>query len=168
MKWKKRQLEINRLRAKHGRDRSLVRSFPNLKVEQRTSPTSDRFYPITDTKRPASRSDIGAGLCCQPLAQERIPSAAEVRKPVVWEEAMKQLPTGKVKSGSDKLLELTDGTIQVGRNYKLPIVNDGATKNKIGKVDYIAMIWDGTDNLKFMVRLEDITGQGWQFEYDTL
>jgi hypothetical protein len=87
---------------------------------------------------------------------------------VVWEEAMKQLPTGKVKSGSDKLLNLTDGTIQVGRNYKLPIVNDGATKNKIGKVDYIAMIWDGTDNLKFMVRLEDITGQGWQFEYETL
>jgi hypothetical protein len=45
MKWKKRQLEINQLRAKHGRDRSLVRSFPDLSVEQRTSPTSDRFYP---------------------------------------------------------------------------------------------------------------------------
>jgi hypothetical protein len=45
MKWKKRLLEIQRLKAKHGLDRSLVRQFPNLKVEQRTSPTSDRFGP---------------------------------------------------------------------------------------------------------------------------
>jgi hypothetical protein len=87
---------------------------------------------------------------------------------MVWEEAMKQLPTGKVIHGTDKLLVLTDGRIQEGRRYKLPIVNDGLTKDKIGRVDYIAMMWDGTDNLKFMVRLEDPTGQGWQFEYDTL
>jgi hypothetical protein len=45
MKWKKRLLEIQRLKAKHGLDRSLVRQFPSLKVEQRTSPTSDRFGP---------------------------------------------------------------------------------------------------------------------------
>jgi hypothetical protein len=87
---------------------------------------------------------------------------------MVWEKAMKLLPTGKVIQGSGKLLQLTDGTIQEGRRYKLPIVNDGATKDKIGRVDYIAMIWDGTDKLKFMVRLEDPSGQGWQFEYDTL
>jgi hypothetical protein len=45
MKWKKRLLEIERLKAKHGLDRSLVRQFPDLTIEQRTSPTSDRFYP---------------------------------------------------------------------------------------------------------------------------
>lgn len=45
MKWKKRLEELVRLRAKHGRDRHLARSFPNLKVEQRTSPTSDRLSP---------------------------------------------------------------------------------------------------------------------------
>jgi hypothetical protein len=45
MKWKKRVEELNRLRAKHGKDRSLVHSFPDLSVEQRTSPTSNRFGP---------------------------------------------------------------------------------------------------------------------------
>jgi hypothetical protein len=45
MKWRKRKIEIDGLRAKHGRDRSLARSFPNLKVEQNTAPTSDRFGP---------------------------------------------------------------------------------------------------------------------------
>jgi hypothetical protein len=45
MKWKKRLEELIRLRAKHGRDRHLARSFPNLKVEQRTAPTSDRMGP---------------------------------------------------------------------------------------------------------------------------
>jgi hypothetical protein len=45
MKWKKRQAEINRLRAKHGKDRSLVRKFPDLSVEQHTSPTSNRMGP---------------------------------------------------------------------------------------------------------------------------
>jgi hypothetical protein len=43
MKWKNRLAEINRLRAKHGKDRSLVRSFPDLSVENRTAPTSDRL-----------------------------------------------------------------------------------------------------------------------------
>jgi hypothetical protein len=73
---------------------------------------------------------------------------------------VKQLPTGKVIQGDHKLLELTDGTIQEGRNYKF--------QDKIGKVEYIAMIWDGTDNLRFMVRLEDKLGEEWVFEYDAL
>jgi hypothetical protein len=42
MKWKKRQAEIARLRAKHGNDRSLARNFPDLSIEQRTSPMSNR------------------------------------------------------------------------------------------------------------------------------
>ena len=45
MKWKKRLKELQALRAKHGRDRSLVRKFPDLSVEQRTPPTSDRMEP---------------------------------------------------------------------------------------------------------------------------
>jgi hypothetical protein len=45
MKWKKRLQEINSLRAKHGRDRRFARKFPDLSVEQRTAPTSDRFGP---------------------------------------------------------------------------------------------------------------------------
>jgi len=43
VKWKKRLKQIQELRAKHGRDRSLARSFPDLSVEQRTAPTSDRL-----------------------------------------------------------------------------------------------------------------------------
>jgi hypothetical protein len=39
--WKKRQKEIQRLLAKHGKDRSLARQFPELKVEQRTAPCSN-------------------------------------------------------------------------------------------------------------------------------
>jgi hypothetical protein len=39
--WKKRQKEIRRLLAKHGKDRSLAREFPDLKVEQRTAPCSN-------------------------------------------------------------------------------------------------------------------------------
>jgi hypothetical protein len=39
--WKKRQKEIQRLLAKHGKDRSLARQFPDLKVEQRTAPCSN-------------------------------------------------------------------------------------------------------------------------------
>ena len=43
MKWKKRLKELELLRKKHGNDRSLARTFPNLSVEQRTAPTSDRL-----------------------------------------------------------------------------------------------------------------------------
>jgi hypothetical protein len=45
MKWKKRKAELERLRAKHGKDRSLIRSFPDLSVEQRSrvAPLSNRL-----------------------------------------------------------------------------------------------------------------------------
>jgi hypothetical protein len=43
MKWKKRLKELELLRKKHGNDRSLARTFPDLSVEQRTAPTSDRL-----------------------------------------------------------------------------------------------------------------------------
>jgi hypothetical protein len=39
--WKKRQMEIQRLQAKHGKDRSLARELPDLKVEQPTAPCSN-------------------------------------------------------------------------------------------------------------------------------
>ena len=38
---KKRQKQIQRLRAKHGSDRSLARVFPDLKVEQCVAPCSN-------------------------------------------------------------------------------------------------------------------------------
>ena len=41
MHWKQRQKEIERLRSKHGNDRSLARQFPDLKMEQRTAPCSN-------------------------------------------------------------------------------------------------------------------------------
>ena len=43
MKWKKRLKQIERLKLIHGKDRSLARLFPDLNVEQRTAPTSDRL-----------------------------------------------------------------------------------------------------------------------------
>jgi hypothetical protein len=39
--WKKRQKQIEQLRAKHGKDRSLAREFPDLKVEQRPAPCTN-------------------------------------------------------------------------------------------------------------------------------
>jgi hypothetical protein len=39
--WKKRQKQIRQLRAKHGKDRSLAREFPDLTVEQRTPPCTN-------------------------------------------------------------------------------------------------------------------------------
>jgi len=45
MKWKKRAKQIAELMAKHGKDRSLARAFPDLSVEQRTAPVSNRFAP---------------------------------------------------------------------------------------------------------------------------
>jgi hypothetical protein len=43
MKWKKRLAEIQRLKAKHGTDRSLAHVFPDLSVDNRASPTSNRM-----------------------------------------------------------------------------------------------------------------------------
>ena len=45
MSWKKRWAEIMRLKAKHGKDRSLIRTFPDLSVEKRTAPTGDLRPP---------------------------------------------------------------------------------------------------------------------------
>jgi hypothetical protein len=43
MKWKKRAAEIALLKAKHGKDRSLARPLPDLTVEQRVAPLSNRL-----------------------------------------------------------------------------------------------------------------------------
>ena len=58
MKWKKRAAEIARLKAKHGRDRSKARSFPNLTVEHNVAPLSNRFAPPT-LKREALKAMLG-------------------------------------------------------------------------------------------------------------
>jgi hypothetical protein len=59
MKWKKRQAEIARLRAKHGKDRSLARSFPDLSVEQRTAPTSNRLDTTPILKKEMLQAILG-------------------------------------------------------------------------------------------------------------
>jgi hypothetical protein len=46
VKWKKRKEELDRLRARHGRDRSLVRSFPDLSVRRTHPSNSDGFDRI--------------------------------------------------------------------------------------------------------------------------
>ena len=64
MHWKKRRQEIERLQAKHGNDRSLAREFPDLKVEQRTSPclngmrgtTARRVRPLDAKQFPVGHS----------------------------------------------------------------------------------------------------------------
>lgn len=77
----------------------------------------------------------------------------------------KELPIGKVKFGSPTGLKLTDGTIRIGKSYKLPPVSDGKTVGKIGKVTGVQMVWAGGNKISFMVHLEETSGQGWQFEY---
>ena len=52
MHWKKRQKEVQRLQAKHGKDRSLIRQFPDLKVEQRTAPCSNGMRGSTARRVP--------------------------------------------------------------------------------------------------------------------
>jgi hypothetical protein len=80
---------------------------------------------------------------------------------------MKKLPTGKVVSGDQDLLRLTDGRIERGRNYSLPPTEDGKTVGKFGKVTDIRMAWyPDSDGVLFWVRLEDSSGQGWQFSYE--
>lgn len=49
--WKKRQKQIERLMARHGADRSLIREFPDLKVEQRAAPCSNGMRGTT-ARRP--------------------------------------------------------------------------------------------------------------------
>jgi hypothetical protein len=79
---------------------------------------------------------------------------------------MKKLPIGKVVTGTGEWLQLTDGRIQKGLNYILPATEDKKTVGKWGKVVNIQMVWTAkTDRISFWVRLEDSSGQGWQFEY---
>jgi hypothetical protein len=64
MKWKKRAAEIEKLRQKHGRDRSKVRSFPDLSVEQRpkVAPLSNRFGPPALISREVLQAILGPGF----------------------------------------------------------------------------------------------------------
>jgi len=55
MRWKKRLAQIEALKKKHGRDRSLVRSMPDLSVEQRTAPCGNT---------------IGNGIAKPPMPQD--------------------------------------------------------------------------------------------------
>ena len=60
--WKQRQKEIQRLQAKHGRDRSLGREFPDLKVEQRTAPCSNGMRGSTARRaRPPGMKQFPVG-----------------------------------------------------------------------------------------------------------
>ena len=62
MHWKKRQKEIQRLQAKHGRDRSLGREFPDLKVEQRPAPCSNGMRGSTARRaRPPGMKQFPVG-----------------------------------------------------------------------------------------------------------
>jgi hypothetical protein len=60
--WKKRQREIERLKARHGADRSLIREFPDLKVEQRTAPCSNGMRGSTAPRaRPPGTKQFPVG-----------------------------------------------------------------------------------------------------------
>jgi len=60
--WKKLQKQIERLKARHGADRSLIREFPDLKVEQRTAPCSNGMRGSTARRpRPAGMKQFPVG-----------------------------------------------------------------------------------------------------------
>lgn len=62
MHWKKRWKEIERLKAKHGNDRSLAREFPDLKVAQRTAPCSNSMRGSTSRRaRPPGMKQFPVG-----------------------------------------------------------------------------------------------------------
>lgn len=67
MKWKKRKAEIERLLAKHGKDRRLARSFPDLSVEQRTAPTSNRLSTPPVLKKEVMRAILGPDFVVEHL-----------------------------------------------------------------------------------------------------
>jgi hypothetical protein len=67
MKWKKRKAELEYLRLKHGRDRSLARPFPDLSVEIRTAQTSDRFGPPAILKKEQLSAILGPNFVVQHL-----------------------------------------------------------------------------------------------------
>jgi hypothetical protein len=62
MKWKKRALEIEKLKAKHGKDRSLVRTFPDLRVEQSVAPMSNRLDTPPLLKKEVLVAILGEGF----------------------------------------------------------------------------------------------------------
>jgi hypothetical protein len=64
MHWKKRQKQIQYLRAKHGNDRSLAREFPDRKVEQRTAPCSNGMWSRTGRRvLPPGMKQFPVGHC---------------------------------------------------------------------------------------------------------
>ncbi len=62
MKWKKRAKQIAELKAKHGRDRSLARPFPDLTVEHNVAPLSNRFDTPPVLKKEALITILGPGF----------------------------------------------------------------------------------------------------------
>ena len=60
MKWKKRLAEIQRLKAKHGTDRSLAHVFPDLSVDNRASSTSNRMDTPPALKKEALVAILGS------------------------------------------------------------------------------------------------------------
>ena len=67
MKWKKRLKEIQRLKAKHGTDRSLARVFPDLSVPSRCSPTSNRLDTPPALKKEALVALLGPDFIVEHL-----------------------------------------------------------------------------------------------------
>jgi hypothetical protein len=62
VEWKQRRKEIQQLQAKHGKDRSLIREFPDLKVEQRTAPCSNGMRGSTARRvRPPGMKQFPVG-----------------------------------------------------------------------------------------------------------
>ncbi len=62
MKWKKRAKQIAELKAKHGRDRSLAREFPDLTVEHNVAPLSNRFDTPPVLKKETLVAILGPGF----------------------------------------------------------------------------------------------------------
>jgi hypothetical protein len=76
------------------------------------------------------------------------------------------LPTGKVTTGTESELNLTDGIIRKGSWYQLPPTKDGKTVGKTGQVTDIEMsVSMDNDYIEFRVRLQEDNGQGWVFNF---
>jgi hypothetical protein len=62
MKWKKRAKQIAELKAKHGKDRSLARSFPDLSIEHNVAPLSNRLSTPPILKKDILEAILGPGF----------------------------------------------------------------------------------------------------------
>jgi hypothetical protein len=62
MKWKKRAKEIEMLKAKHGKDRSLARPFPDLSVKGNVAPLSNRLDTPPLLKKEVLVAILGDGF----------------------------------------------------------------------------------------------------------